>query len=112
MTHLVVDDEVIQPAEELLLFRADSLAVRSFSYLTFEVSHPAPEVTEPPALSSGNLVFGCLASSYKITPPVVEAWSRILRGAPGARLFPEERSLLAAPRTASFLPDASAQYGN
>ena len=38
-------------------------------------------------LRNGWLTFGSFASAHKITDPVVAAWSRILLGAPTARLL-------------------------
>lgn len=57
------------------------------SYLAFEVRYPVPDVAPPPVLRNGWLTFGCLGSAHKITEPVVAAWSRILLGAPSARLL-------------------------
>ena len=63
------------------------------SYLAFEVCYPVPEVAPPPVLRNGWLTFGSFASAHKITDPVVAAWSRILLGAPTARLLLRGRTL-------------------
>ena len=57
------------------------------SYLTFQVDHPAPAVVAPPCLENGYLTFGSLASQYKITPAVLDAWADILKRADGSRLL-------------------------
>ena len=106
--YLIGDNEVILPGEEIH-FTEKILRVPG-SYLTFEVSHPAPEIAEPPGLADGNLTFGCLASSYKITRPVIEAWSRILECAPGARMF-VKNSGLGCPENRQFLAQRFAQCG-
>jgi predicted O-linked N-acetylglucosamine transferase (SPINDLY family) len=63
------------------------------SYLTFEVTHEAPPVAEPPCLANRFLTFGSLVTQYKVTPAVIDAWSAILRGSPGSRLILSNRTL-------------------
>jgi predicted O-linked N-acetylglucosamine transferase (SPINDLY family) len=106
--YLIGDDVVIPLAEEPCYL--EKILRVPGSYLTFEVSHPAPEPTDPPAVTTGAFTFGCLASSYKITPPVIEAWSRILLRAPGARLF-VKNSNLNCPEACQFLAGRFAQFG-
>ncbi|MBU6402043.1 MAG: hypothetical protein KGS61_17130, partial [Verrucomicrobia bacterium] len=106
--YLIGDDQAIPPAEQSC-YSEKVLRVPG-SYLTFEVSHPVPEVTEPPGLSTGQFTFGCLASSYKLTPPVVEAWSRILSRCPAARLF-LKNSGLNCPEAREFLAQRFARCG-
>ena len=57
------------------------------SYLTFDVNYPVPPVADPPCLTTGAITFGSLASQYKITSDVVEAWSRILEQVPDSSLI-------------------------
>jgi protein O-GlcNAc transferase len=106
--YLVGDDQVIPRAEEGCYL--EKILRVPGSYLTFNVSHPAPEVAASPALTTGFLTFGCLASAYKITPPVIEAWSRILRGTPSAKLF-LKNSALRSRENRRFLAQRFAQFG-
>jgi predicted O-linked N-acetylglucosamine transferase (SPINDLY family) len=106
--YLIGDAEVIPPAEENCYL--EKILRVPGSYLTFEVSHAAPDVAAPPALSTGALTFGCLASAYKITPPVVEAWSRILKRVPAARLFVKNAGL-GSQEDRRFLGHRFAQFG-
>ncbi len=85
MDYLIGDDHVIPVAEEP--FYSETIVRVPGSYLTFEVAYPVPDVSPAPCLERGTLTLGCLAPQYKITPEVVEAWSRILRETPGTRLF-------------------------
>lgn len=89
--YLIGDDEVIPPEEEI--FYTEKVLRVPGCYLTFEVLYPVPDVVDPPMLSSGHMTFGCLASQYKITEPVVEAWSRILVSAQDTRLFLKNATL-------------------
>jgi protein O-GlcNAc transferase len=90
--YLIGDDTVIPPKEET--FYTEKILRVPGCYLTFEVLYPTPDIVDPPVTSSGkNITFGCLASQYKITEPVVEAWSRILVSAQGTRLFIKNATL-------------------
>jgi FkbM family methyltransferase len=56
----------------------------------------APPVAPLPALRCGHVTFGAFNSCYKITPLIVELWSRILAQVPHSRLV-----LLAIPKGAA-----------
>lgn len=89
--YLIGDYEVIPPEEEV--FYTEKVLRIPGCYLTFEVSYPVPDVVDPPMVSNGTLTFGCLASQYKITDPVVETWSRILVSTRDTRLFLKNAAL-------------------
>ena len=89
--YLIGDDEVT-PADEDAFYVEKVVRVPG-CYLAFEVLYAVPDVVDPPMLSSGKMTFGCLASQYKITEPVVEAWSRILVAAQDTRLFLKNSTL-------------------
>ncbi len=73
------------------------------TYMAFDVFHPVPDVVPPPWLRTGHVTFGSLMSAYKITNPVIAAWTAILRGVPGARLLLRNRALDQASNRADFL---------
>jgi len=89
--YLIGDNQVIDPDEER--FYVEKIVRVPGSYLSFNVEYPAPDVADPPSRGAGRLTFGCLASQYKITPQVVETWSRILAGTPASKLFLKNTSL-------------------
>jgi protein O-GlcNAc transferase len=89
--YLIGDDQVVSPDEEP--FYTETIVRVPGSCLTFRVSYPVPDVAEAPALTNGSVTFGCLASQYKITPPVVDAWARILQRAPRAKLLLKNAAL-------------------
>jgi predicted O-linked N-acetylglucosamine transferase (SPINDLY family) len=105
---LIGDEQVIGPEEER--FYTERIARVPGCYLTFDVRYPVPEVSSPPAVQLGHFTFGCLASQYKITPQVVEVWSRILLGVPSARLF-LKNSALGLPANREHLTARFAQHG-
>ena len=88
---LVGDAAVVTPDEER--HYCERIVRVPGSYLAFEVRYPVPEVAPPPVLRNGWVTFGSFASAHKITDPVVAAWSRILLGAPTARLLLRGRTL-------------------
>ncbi|HEU4338971.1 MAG TPA: tetratricopeptide repeat protein [Planctomycetota bacterium] len=89
--YLIGDVHVIDQDEER--FYSERVVRVPGSYLTFDVGYPAPDVADPPCRSAGRLTFGCLASQYKITPQVIETWSRILARAPESKLFLKNSTL-------------------
>jgi protein O-GlcNAc transferase len=90
--YLIGDDQVIPPEEEK--FYCEKIARVPGSYLTFEVTYPVPPVVDPPCLSRGSITFGSLASQYKITDEVVNAWSRILKQVPTSSLILKNGALV------------------
>jgi len=88
----IVGDANVAPVGEDDLFSEEVVRLPQ-GYLTFEVCHPAPPVVPPPCLEGERLTFGSLVTQYKITEPVVEAWCRILEGAPDTRLVLANRTL-------------------
>ena len=55
--------------------------------ITFEPPDYAPGVSELPAALKGHVTFGSLNRFSKITPRVLDTWSRILASTPKSRLF-------------------------
>jgi predicted O-linked N-acetylglucosamine transferase (SPINDLY family) len=98
---LVGDEAVVMPDEER--HYCERIVRVPGSYLAFEVLYPVPEVAPPPVLRNGRLTFGSFASAYKITDAVITAWSRILLGAPDARLLLRNRALGEASNRAALM---------
>jgi len=90
--YLIGDSVVIPPAEEQ--FYCEKILRVAGSYLTFDVAYDVPEVAVERAARP--FTFGCLASQYKITGAVLDAWCRILRAAPGSRMLIRNSALGAA----------------
>jgi predicted O-linked N-acetylglucosamine transferase (SPINDLY family) len=85
---------VIEPAEER--FYSEKILRVPGSYLTFSVDYPVPDVTPPPCVATGAITFGCLASQYKLTDEVIDAWCQILAACPTARLVLKNTALARA----------------
>ena len=64
---------------------------RSFScYLPPE---DAPDLAPPPCGESGRITFGSFNNLSKVTPEVIELWSRVLHAVPGSRFLIKGRPL-------------------
>jgi protein O-GlcNAc transferase len=105
---LVGDAAVVTPDEEQ--HYCERIVRVPGSYLAFEVRYPVPDVAPPPSLRNGWLTFGSFASAHKITDRVVAAWTRILLGAPAARLLLRNQ-LLQEPSNAMSLTARFARHG-
>lgn len=82
---LIGDDAVLPPGEDT--FYCERIHRVPGSYLAFEVRYKVPEVTAPPCQDRRFVTFGCLASNYKLTNVTIEAWAKILRAVPSARML-------------------------
>jgi predicted O-linked N-acetylglucosamine transferase (SPINDLY family) len=105
----LIGDETVAPAAEDCFYTEKILRLPG-SYLTFELNYPVPDVALPPFRATGHITFGCLAPLYKITPPVIAAWSRILHAAPGTTLL-LKNSALASSGNRNFVLRLFAQHG-
>jgi protein O-GlcNAc transferase len=104
----VIGDAAVAPPEEEKFFSEPIVRVRH-TYLTFDIFYPVPDVVPPPCLTNGFVTFGSLASAYKITDAVIAAWSRILKGVPGARLLLRNRTMGEPGNAADFRARFAAQ---
>jgi protein O-GlcNAc transferase len=105
--YLIGDAHVIPGDEEP--FYSEKIVRVPGSYLTFQVPYSVPDVTAAPCLKKEALTFGCLASQYKISTPVVEAWSQILRECPGSRLV-IKNAALGKPAVRDFVHELFARF--
>ncbi len=90
---LIGDRHVVRPEEEP--FYSERIVRVEGTYLTFEVAYPVPDVAPPPCTGGGGFTFGSLASLYKLTPEVLDAWAQVLRRCPVARLLVRNTGLSA-----------------
>jgi protein O-GlcNAc transferase len=106
--YLIGDEHVVPEEDEV--FYTECIARVPGCYLTFEVTYPVPDVVPAPCLSRGTLTFGCLSPQYKITPQVVEAWSRILRACSDCHLF-LKNGVLDSASNRRFVQEQFARFG-
>ena len=56
-------------------------------FITFDSLDEQETASPPPFERNGHVTFGCLNNCYKLSPLVVQTWSRILCAVPGSRLI-------------------------
>jgi predicted O-linked N-acetylglucosamine transferase (SPINDLY family) len=56
-------------------------------YWCYEPPEGSPEVGPLPALSTGQMTFGCFNNFSKLTTPTLQTWARILASIPNSRLL-------------------------
>ncbi len=91
MDYLLVD-RVLAPESETPPFVEQPLRVDG-CYLTYAGPAYAPQPAPPPCLQTGHITYGCFNTLSKITPQVVELWSRILHADPRAHLMLKNSTL-------------------
>jgi predicted O-linked N-acetylglucosamine transferase (SPINDLY family) len=106
--YVVGDAAVLSPAEEGDY--VEQVVRVEGSYLVFEPSSSAPDVAPAPCAASRVVTFGSLASQYKLTPGVLEAWGRILRRAPASPLLLRNAALASA-GVRRYVHDVLAAHG-
>jgi len=79
-------------------------------YVCYSPPPHAPDVVSLPALKNGHVTFGCFNNLAKITPRVLETWSRILHRVPTARLILKTHQLSDS-RTREILLDSFRAHG-
>ncbi len=80
------------------------------SYLTFQTNHRAPDVAVSPHQSNGTFTFGSLGTQYKLTGPVLDAWSSILSQASSSRLLLSNR-MLKSPQNQAYVIEQFGKRG-
>jgi predicted O-linked N-acetylglucosamine transferase (SPINDLY family) len=56
------------------------------TYWCYPLDDQSPPVVPPPALTAGQVTFGCLNNFCKVSPDALEVWAQLLRATPKSRL--------------------------
>lgn len=83
--YIIGDPVTVRPEEEI--HYCETVLRLPQSYLSFTVTHDSPPIVDPPYTRNGYVTFGSLATQYKLTAPVLDAWAMILQAVPTARLL-------------------------
>ncbi|MDH4189978.1 MAG: tetratricopeptide repeat protein, partial [Betaproteobacteria bacterium] len=89
-------DAFADPLGETERFHTETLIRLENGFLCYQPPHDCPEIGELPSIASGGITFGCFGELARITPEMVELWSRLLGRVPGARLMLKADGLSAA----------------
>ncbi|MGA2440074.1 MAG: tetratricopeptide repeat protein [Tepidisphaeraceae bacterium] len=57
------------------------------TYWCYPLDEQRPQVSPPPALSSGEVTFGCLNNFCKVSPGALDLWTQLLRATPKSHLI-------------------------
>jgi predicted O-linked N-acetylglucosamine transferase (SPINDLY family) len=88
---------------------SERLMILPDGYVCYSPPSDAPDVGPPPAVRRGHVTFGCFNNLAKITPAVLDAWSRVLRRTPAARIVLKTQAFADAEVRARALAEFSAR---
>jgi predicted O-linked N-acetylglucosamine transferase (SPINDLY family) len=88
-----ITDAYADPEGEADNHHTERLVRLATGFFCYAPPPDAPEPGEPPVLKSGRITFGCFNNLAKVTPETIRLWSRILAGAPQARLIMKAHAL-------------------
>ncbi len=88
----VLADPVCLPDDEVDAF-SEAVWRLPHTRLCMQPIAEAPEVAPAPVLRQGHITLGCIQDPYKISDAVLQAWSKILRAVPNARLVLQHSKL-------------------
>jgi protein O-GlcNAc transferase len=91
-------------------FYSERLLTLPDGYVCYSPPAYAPAVEALPALRNGFVTFGCFNNLAKVTPQVIDTWSRILHRMPDARLMLKAQQF-AEPETSEQIRNAFAARG-
>ncbi len=80
-------DAICDPPGEAERWHSERLIHLPDGFLCFRPDDSAPPVAPSPCLAKGRVTFGSFNNPAKISAPVVETWSALLRRLPETRLF-------------------------
>ncbi|MBK5276957.1 MAG: tetratricopeptide repeat protein [Desulfuromonadales bacterium] len=103
-------DAVADPEGESDSQHSERLIRLPDCFLCYQPPEDAPDVAPPPSLLNGFITFGSFNNPAKITPEVVELWSRILLAVPNSRLLLKSKSFC-DPELAKIFSESFVVYG-
>jgi predicted O-linked N-acetylglucosamine transferase (SPINDLY family) len=107
----ITDAIVDPPGDASERFHSERLMRLPRTQWCYQPPADAPDVAAaPPVRSTGVVTFGAATNLAKVTPQVIELWSRVLRATPGSRFAMKARSLADA-ATCDRMAAAFAAHG-
>jgi protein O-GlcNAc transferase len=81
-----ITDGVADPPGQTDSLHRERLVRLDSCFLCFQPPDDAPAATPPPARAAGHVTFGSFNMLPKVTPGVIELWSKVLAAVPGSRI--------------------------
>jgi predicted O-linked N-acetylglucosamine transferase (SPINDLY family) len=79
-------DPYLDPPELLEPYAEKTIRLPN-NYWCYQPGGTSPDVNALPALSSGQITFGCLNNFAKVSDPALQLWAKILGALPGSKLL-------------------------
>ncbi|MCE9620026.1 MAG: tetratricopeptide repeat protein [Planctomycetes bacterium] len=105
-----ITDALCDPPGQSEAFHTEKLFRLPDCFSCFQPPTEAPEVGPLPATAANRITFGSFNNLLKISPEVVEVWSRILNRVPGSRLILKSRNFH-SPSMQALIRAAFAKHG-
>ncbi len=86
-------DSYTDPPGTTEQFHTEKLVRMPGSFLCYMPDRDSPAVDALPALASGHITFGSFNNLAKVSPMLIETWTKILKMIPGCRLVMKAKSL-------------------
>ncbi len=80
-------DALTDPVGETERYYSERLIRLPRTFLCYLPDMESPEISDPPALSTGRVTFGSFNKLSKISPEMISLWAIILKELPGSRLI-------------------------
>jgi predicted O-linked N-acetylglucosamine transferase (SPINDLY family) len=82
-----ITDAYTDPVGASDVFHSEKLVRLPDCFSCFAAPSDAPEVVDPPVVSTGLVTFASFNSFAKISPDLIQTWAKILAAVPGSRLL-------------------------
>jgi protein O-GlcNAc transferase len=82
-----LSDPYLDPPDTDLSVYSEQTVRLSHTYWCYQPGGAVPDVLPPSALTAGFVTFGCLNKFAKVSPPVLDSWTQILKAVPHSRLI-------------------------
>ena len=86
-------DNIADPVGEADKYHTETLIRLPNGFLCYSPPNDAPDVSDLPALATGNITFGSFNNLAKISKRTISTWSQILRQTPGSCLILKSKAL-------------------
>jgi protein O-GlcNAc transferase len=104
-------DEYTDPPGTTERFYTEELMRMPESFLCYLPDRDSPGIGNVPALTAGYVTFGSFNAFVKISPEVIELWTKILKMLPGSRLVMKAKSF-SGKSTRDYAMDLFVKRGN
>jgi predicted O-linked N-acetylglucosamine transferase (SPINDLY family) len=89
-----LSDEIADPTGDADRFCSEKILRLPGGFHLYKPNYKVPvQVTASPVLHNGYITFGSFNNLKKVSPPTIEAWSRLMKQVPGSRIIVKDRAL-------------------